>query len=364
MPRLVLRTAPLRSLTAGCHPDRRRRHTARQTGQGTIEFLVAAVPVLLLALGSIEFIHWYFVRQAVSLALMQAGRAAITQHADPAVLDAAFASALLPLHAGPTPAASQERLARAVHRREAASGLPAWQIRIVSPSVASFADFASTRPELDGGGRPVIDNDYLQEQHLSRVAQGWPQGRGPQSGQTTLQANTLLLRLTWLHEPLLPGMKQVVKQLAPADARYGSLAMAAAGFLPIHRQIALVMQSHAIEWETPAHGRVIRNTAAESPSSLHSPTDTHVPADRPQTPCTGLWCVEPLRNRAQQNDSTGQGSGVNPPGHGESHGGNAAGNAGQLFDSEQSVDDASRSTDDYRGPDTDAPSADCPGCCD
>src|SRR5690606_9196031 len=38
-----------------------------QPGQGAVEFLLAAVPVLLLGLGCIEAVHWHFARQAVSL---------------------------------------------------------------------------------------------------------------------------------------------------------------------------------------------------------------------------------------------------------------------------------------------------------
>lgn len=237
----------------------------RQRGQGAVEFLLAATPVLLLGLSSIEAVHWYFARQAVSLALVQAGRAAITQNADPTVLDQAFTQALLPMYAGPNPAASRSRLQRAITRRERDTGLPAWRIHIISPSQASFQDFASLNPDLPQAGAAVIDNDYLQEQHEQRLAQGWQEGRGPASGQTTLQANTLVLHLTWLHEPLLPGMKQLLKQIAPTDSRYGSLAMAGAGYLPLQRQVALVMQSHPIAWEMPGHGRVSRAAHTELP---------------------------------------------------------------------------------------------------
>lgn len=231
----------------------------RQRGQGAVEFLVAIVPVLLLGLGSIEAIHWYFARQAVSLALVQAARAATTQNADPAVLDSAFSEALLPLHAAHSHSASRARLQRAMDRRVRDTGLPAWQIRILSPSTADFQDFGSHDPALPRfDGRAVIDNDYLDEQHQARLARGLPRGRGPITGRTILDANTLVLDLTWLHEPLLPGMRAVMRQLAPADARYGSLAMARGGYLPIRREVALVMQSHAAAWETPAHGRVRR----------------------------------------------------------------------------------------------------------
>lgn len=265
----------------------------RQRGQGAVEFLLAAVPVLLLGLGCIEAAHWYFARQAISLALLQAGRVAITQHADPTALDQAFAQALLPLYAAPSPAISQARLERAMRRREQATALPAWHIRIVSPSQASFNDFSSSSPDLPTRGRAVIDNDYLEEQHQARLAQGWPEGRGPLSGQTTLQANTLILHLTWLHEPLLPGVKQLLKQVAPPDSRYGSLAMARAGYLPIQRQVALVMQSHAIAWDMPGHGRIARKA---HPTALENNALSSGMANGPATACSGLWCLENFKD--------------------------------------------------------------------
>jgi len=288
------RAVPLRTPV---HPG----GSCRASGQGTVEFLLAAVPVLLLGLGSIEAIHWYFVRQAASLALVQAARAAVTQQADPAVLDQAFAKAMLPLHAGPSSAESQARLQRAIERRMQATALPAWRIRILSPSTATFHDFASSDPELPRhGSLQVLDNDYLHEQHQQRLAQGLAKGRGPLSGQTTLEANTLALRLTWLHEPLLPGVRNLLRQLAPSDTRYGSLAMARGGYLPIHREVALVMQSHAMAWAMPGHGRIVRLPGPEPASSGSPQADT---ASLPEAAgaalespdiglasCVGLWC--------------------------------------------------------------------------
>src|SRR5690606_35574549 len=135
---------------------------------------------------------------------------------------------------------------------------------------------------------------------------------GPSSGQTTLDANTLVLHLTWLHEPLLPGVKQLLKQLAPRDSRYGSLAMARAGYLPIHREVAMVMQSHAVEWPMPEHGRMARNrhysdvepnfqggapkeaTASPEPGV---PGQRHSNVWRGEQPCVGLWCLPTYEGR-------------------------------------------------------------------
>ena len=270
-------------------------------GQGTIEFLLAAVPVLLLGLGSIEAIHWQFTRQAVSHALMQAARAGITQGANPAVIDNAFATALLPLHAGPTAAASRARLERSIERRERSTLLPAWHIQIASPSSAAFEDFASeSRELLLHSSLPIIDNDYLHEQHLSRLSQGWPDGRGPASGLNTLQANTLVLRLVWLHEPLLPGVRNLIRQLAPDDDRYGSLGMRRGGFLPIHREVAMVMQSHAQAWPMPPHGRVTRALAWQP-----LPGSATQSADVDPAPPVGAGTQEPARTEGHDREPVG-----------------------------------------------------------
>lgn len=323
---------PSSSLASSCSgrspASAQQRGCRGQHGQGSVEFLLAAVPVLLIGLSAIEATHWHFTRQAISLALAQAARVAITQHADPAALDNAFANALLPLHAGTSSAQALARLQRGMSRRERDTGLPAWRLRIRSPSVASFQDYASHDPELGHlGPLPVIDNDYLHEQQLERLAQGWPDGRGPASGQNALEANTLVVHLTWLHEPLLPGVRNLLRQLAPSDSRYGSLAMARGGYLPIQREIAFVMQSHAVASNMPDHGRIVRlarsdadddgavgidgrtpvpdwNTGGTDGSTGQRDAAEHdgVPADGGPTgssssgnrPCTGLWCLAPI----------------------------------------------------------------------
>lgn len=282
-----------------------------ESGQGSTEFLLAAIPILLLGLGCIEAQHWYFSRQAVSHALAQAARAAATSHADPNVLDAAFFRALLPLYAATDRSRSEERVLLRMRRRERDTGLPAWQIRIVSPADITYVDFRSSSPDLpQKAGMPTIDNDYIAEQHQKRATQGWDSGRGPVSGQTTLEANTLTLNLTWLHEPLLPGVRQLLRQLAPADQRYGSIAMREAGYLPIRRQVSMVMQSHPMKWPLPAHRRIKRATHPDEVEPPYSSTfiNDDVPfAPSAPGPCKGLWCLpapaSEVSNQPMQQDS-------------------------------------------------------------
>lgn len=353
-----------------------------QRGQGSAEFLLAAVPLLLIGLGGIEAVHWHFARQGVSLALSRAAREAVARNADPAALDTAFRAALLPLHAAPTEEESRNRLQRNMQRRSRDTGLPPWRILILSPSHASFRDFASRDPGLpQHAGAAVIDNDYVSEQHQARVAHGWAGGRGLASGQTALEVNILTLRLTWLHEPLLPGIRGLLRQLAPADARYGSLAMARGGYLPMQREISFVMQSHPIAWPMPPHGRVARashpqetDVAFDAAGISDLPQEgetgrrgddrvdggdtagppagnTQLPAFGGQPRCTGLWCIGYAGNEGRP-----EGGRDGPPGAGP-------------VENAPPADQRGGEPDGLDGPPPAAPedaaaAEDCPGCCD
>lgn len=385
-----------------------------QRGQGSAEFLIAAVPLLLIGLGGIEAVHWHFARQGVSLALSRAAREAVARNADPVALDDAFFTALLPLHAAPTGQESRNRLQRHMQRRVRDTGLPAWRIVILSPSHATFQDFASRDPDLPQHfGVATLDNDLVGEQHRAKIARGWPQGRGPASGQTAIEANILTLRLTWLHEPLLPGVRQLLRQLAPADVRYGSVAMARAGYLPIQREISFVMQSHPVAWPMPSHGRVVRadhpnaadtafddigiasgaqdgdsypadagnsgnseNAASNNGTGSNGPGadgsggpssgDGHLPRFGGQPRCTGLWCLEEAE-RGKRSAWSGFAD--------ESVSGGWTDDGGKnwLTTNPAENDLPGQRGDETSGRDDDAPSGapedafdpdDCPGCCD
>ena len=379
----------------GTTPPAGAQRPLRQRGQGSVEFLLAAVPVLLLGLGSIEALHWHFTRQAVSLALALAARATITSHADPQRLDEAFALALLPFYGKRDDPKARERLAIHMARRERATGLPAWNLRIISPSQASFDDFKSTNPDLPhGDGLPVIDNDYILEQHQLRVSNGSHEGRGLTSGHTILEANTLVVHLTWLHEPLLPGVRQLMRQLAPEDKRYGSTAMRRGGYLPMRREVAMVMQSHPIAWKMPPHRRVTRNahpdeaeplfeaTAPGRPASSH---DTRLPqghhpvqsdgtdpgADTPtwslgeyDARCRGLWC---LREGRWSSNSSQETNGWREAGGNEQRGDQQPGDPGAVAVDQRRGDPDAVAGDPApgAGDDPEFPDLldDCPGCC-
>ncbi|UHL65486.1 pilus assembly protein [Paralcaligenes sp. KSB-10] len=251
-----------------------------QRGTSLIEFSVSAIPILLIGMGSIELAQWFYVKQVVSVALLQAARAGITQHASPQAIEAAFEQALLPLYISGSNQTAGDRMKIAFARRMQTTGNPPWKIELLSPSRASFQDFADSRLDIARKtGLAAINNNYQAEQDQRYRALGWPQGQGPRSGLSIYQANVLALRVTYLHEPILPGMKALIKQLG-TQSSYAGQAMAHGGYLPISQELELTMQSHPVDWPVSANRKIVWQHVPAKAQSMSA-------AD----PCHGLWCL-------------------------------------------------------------------------
>lgn len=286
------------------------RHPGRKpSGTAATEFLLTAVPLLLAGLGAVEAARWYLVRQAVGQALLEAARAGATRHAEPAAMHESLRQGLLPLHASAATSAGmaigRQRLDRRSRRLSERYGLAPWHLEILSPRRAHFQDFAVFDP---GGGSARIPNSYQAERHHGRIADGSPDGRGTASGETLFEANTLTLRLTYPHPPLVPGLGSLLRALgraAPAGG-YAGRAMRDAGLLPIRQEVSVAMQSDVHWWPGSDTGR--------------PPT-----ADRPGTSafernaCTGIWCQSP----GGATDAPAMAA--PPPGRSESSGGDGDG---------------------------------------
>lgn len=231
-------------------------HLGRQRGVAMLEFLIVALPLLGIGLGSVEFAHWQLTRQAVDHALMEAAREGAVTNGDPVAMRRRFDAALLPLFGGGTSrdtlAEATARMASRSARIEAETGVAAMRLEVLGPGKSSFADFAD--PALSAQfGRRAINNDYLAEGHARDVQRGWSGGQGPSSGRDRFDANQLRLRLTYLHAPLLPGLRTLMQGLStdtpnPGDDAYAAQARARAGMLVITREFSTMMQSHPVEW--------------------------------------------------------------------------------------------------------------------
>lgn len=189
----------------------------------------------------------------MSVALLEAARAGAVTHAHRGQMAGAFQHGLLPLFT--PPGRHQDAYARMRAQFadvQRATGLLPWRIDILRPGSASFADHADPRVRVPGApGRAAIRNDYQGEQHERQMARGWPDGRGPRSGETIFDANTLHLRLTYLHTPRTPPLRAVLRALAWMAAGSGGAYHRRAwraGSLPIVLEVEMPMQSHPVQW--------------------------------------------------------------------------------------------------------------------
>ena len=223
-----------------------------QCGTGMAGFLLAAIPVLTLGLGGVEAAHWANLRQTLSLALMESARAGATHQGRPQTIADAFEQALRMAYPDPQAAA------RTLQERRNILGNPPWHIRIVHPSPEAFLDHADPdlRGPRDHPGQRLIRNDHQAHQQRDRLAQGWPSGRGPRSGLTIHEANTLVLELWWPHRPLIPGTTAIIRALAPLADDPAQARLMAAGYLPFRRKVTITMQSHPAAWPDLNDGRV------------------------------------------------------------------------------------------------------------
>ena len=215
---------------------------SRQRGAAALEFAVAGAMVLLLGLLGIEAARWQTVRQMAHLALIEAGRAGATAHGHPAPMRDAFLQGLLPLYVGPQgEAGARARLKLGHAALSATSGLTPWRIEILQPDARAFREHGRADLRVQAApGRRAIDNDYQDLQHARRPAR-------PGSA-TIFDANTLTLRLTYLHKPLLPPMQAVLALLARADAASYAGQAQARGLLPIQLELEMEMHTHPVDW--------------------------------------------------------------------------------------------------------------------
>lgn len=252
-----------------------------QQGAGSVEFLVMAIPLIFLALGTFDVARWMAERQVLGLALQEAGRAGVVSHASPQAMRIAFEHAARALFVAPDGKASQRRVRQFAQTLSNAARTPPWQIEILSPSAAAYRDFSHTKSPVPMAARhsatppSKINNYYLAEQnaHYRRI---WgADGRGPESGMNIFEANTLSLRLRYAYAPRSPGVKPLLRTVAESSNPY-SRQLFSHGYLPIRRDMAMMMHSHPGLWPLPANGSFIRPSGTEN--RLKPDTRRHEPS--------------------------------------------------------------------------------------
>lgn len=226
---------------------------ARNRGTALLEFAIAAPPLLLLGLLAVEAAHWHLARQVAYVALLDAARAGATGHGAPDAMARAFERALRPRYASPDSDA-QAAQQRAFQRLRSQAGMAPWRIEVLQPSAAAFQVHARRGLAVPAApGRRAISNDYQAEQHAAR-------GGEP----TIFEANILHARLTFLHEPLSPLVRALLRRAGQAGS--GCTARAwSRGVLPLKLELRIEMQSHPADWHAwPAarRGPVVYGTLA------------------------------------------------------------------------------------------------------
>lgn len=212
-----------------------------------MEATLVLIPILFASGFIIEATRIQQIKNIARLALYEAGRSASVSHADPKIYEEVFKRNMLALHVPQgSHSSAKARQHFALRQQVKRTGLPAWRLKVLAPTKASFQDFAN-RHMSNINNKPTIRNDYLIEQHQKKINQGWAGGQGPHSGQTIFQANTLEIELSYFHEPLLPGMQAVLRLLSRLRKDDAGQAWSR-GLFAIVITHSVMMQSDLMDW--------------------------------------------------------------------------------------------------------------------
>ena len=129
---------------------------------------IALVALILLGMLVLELTHSQKIRQLAQLALFESARTGSVTSAEPLSMDFKFRQAILPLF---SPAQAHTDPKQRLANKELAvmkeTGLSLWEINILNPVRASFADFADTGLSQKNG-RLTLKNDYLAPTSLQK----------------------------------------------------------------------------------------------------------------------------------------------------------------------------------------------------
>ena len=153
-----------------------------------IQWCIAALPLLLLGSIAIEVTHWHMTRMRLSLSVQRA-----VDHAA--------------LSGGTSMAIKQ-------HLRQHAPADLNLQLRVcLTDSVDDLMpDFVDRRLSYRVG-HAVIRHDHVSQQHRDNIQRGWYQGRGPRSGKTIFEANTLRVTVVATTQARNPWIRPFVDPL-------------------------------------------------------------------------------------------------------------------------------------------------------
>lgn len=179
----------------------------RVRGGSAVETLIALPILLSLGLGAVQFALVFQAKHALNHALIEAARAGSVAHAEPDAILRGLANGLMPwLYGARDLGEYAENQARAVAHLAEAHARGWLIVEQVSPSPASFDDWAEPARDADGSpmaGVREIPNDTLVHRAMRTEPAGGAAGSrsgepiGSASGQTLADANLLRLRVDY-----------------------------------------------------------------------------------------------------------------------------------------------------------------------
>lgn len=169
----------------------------RQRGSATLEFVAAAVLVLLPLVGAIfEGAQLAISRQLLTVAAVEAARVGAVTHGDRGAMQRRLARGLVPLFGAPAPGTDEGTALRAYGQAWIEVQRPdLTQLRIERPTAESFADFG-----IAAGSDLQIPND----------GDALLQTRGAVSGLTLAQSNILAIRIRYCRRLIVPGLDALI----------------------------------------------------------------------------------------------------------------------------------------------------------
>jgi hypothetical protein len=157
-------------------------------GSVLIQWCIAALPLLLLGSLAIEITHWHLTRMRLSLSVQQAvDHASLT---------------------GGTTEGIKAHLTKQLPR-DLRLQLHGCLTEAVEPLMADFIDHRLSQKQ----GKALIRHDHVAQQHNDYRARGWPDGRGPRSGKTIFEANTLAVEVVASMQTRNPWLRQIYDPL-------------------------------------------------------------------------------------------------------------------------------------------------------
>lgn len=176
-------------------------------GNALVETLIALPLVLWLGMAALQWALIMNARTAIAYGLNEAGRAGSVAHADQSAIDLGLARGLAPfLFGAADPGSQQANVGRAQAHLTAGKSAGWVTLRQISPTDASFSDWAEAALGPDGepdAAQLEIPNDNLRYRMRADRPKGGVDGYrgeepiGAASGQTLLDANLLKLELVY-----------------------------------------------------------------------------------------------------------------------------------------------------------------------